>query len=86
MGLMDDNAVDAPPAATPPETAVVSVEGVDVVSFSGIVTRLQAEYPGVSSLRIETIVIREWEAFTAGRPLVVPVAVEAGVREILDEG
>jgi hypothetical protein len=61
------------------------VEGVDVVAFSSIVARLRGDYPGVSTLRIEAVVIREWEAFTAGRPLVVPVAVEAGVREILDQ-
>lgn len=68
-----------------PDGAVMHIEGVEVTVFAAVVERLCADYPGVAATRIETILLREWEAFTAGRPLVVPVAVEAGVREILDE-
>lgn len=82
---MDDKAVDAVPAATPPEGAVLEIEGVEVASFNAVVGRLCVDYPEVTSARIETILLREWDAFTAGRPLVVPTAVEAGVREILDQ-
>jgi hypothetical protein len=85
MAVMDDNAVDAPPSAGSPEAAVFAIEGIDVVAFSAVVARLRLDYPGVAEARIETIVLREWEAYTAGRPLVVPVAVEEGVREILDQ-
>lgn len=82
---MDDKAVDAVPAANPPEGAVLEIEGVEVASFTAVVGRLCVDYPDVASTRIETILLREWDAFTAGRPLVVPTAVEAGVREILDQ-
>ncbi|MFJ6651372.1 three-helix bundle dimerization domain-containing protein [Microbacterium sp. NPDC091313] len=82
---MDENAVDARPAATAPESAVIAIDSVEVAAFSAVVARLTADYPAVSSTRIEGILLREWEAFSAGRPLVVPVAVEAGVREILDQ-
>lgn len=82
---MDDDAAQAPSAADVPETAVFVIEGVEVVAFTTAVARLHADYPAVSVTRIETIVLREWEAFAAGRPLVVPVAVDEGVREILDQ-
>jgi hypothetical protein len=81
---MDDDSVEAASAAGPAEGAVLEIEGVEVASFSAVVDRLCVDYPGVASTRIETILLREWDAFTAGRPLVVPTAVEAGVREILD--
>jgi hypothetical protein len=61
------------------------IEGVEVVPLSAVVARLRSDYPGVSTGRIESVILREWEAFTAGRPIVVPVALEEGVREILDQ-
>lgn len=82
---MDENAVDARPAATPSDAVVMAIDSIDVIPFSSVVTRLAAEYPRVPTARIEGILLREWEAFSAGRPLVVPLAVEAGVREILDQ-
>ncbi len=81
---MDDNAVDAPPTAGGATPIALSIDGVEVAAFSAVVARVSADYPHVSVTRIETILVREWDAFTAGRPLVVPVAVEEGVREILD--
>lgn len=82
---MDDKAVGAGQSAIPPEGAVLQIEGVAVTSFTEVVQRLRTDYPAVTAARIETILLREWDAFTAGRPLVVPTAVEAGVREILDQ-
>src|SRR3546814_13488866 len=69
---MDDKAVDAVPAANPPDGAVLEIEGVEVASFTAVVGRLCVDYPDVASNRIETILLREWDAFTAGRPPVVP--------------
>lgn len=82
---MDDNAVAAASAAGAPGPVVFAIDGVEVAAFDAVVERLRADYPNVARTRIETILLREWEAFTAGRPLVVPVAVEDGVREILDQ-
>jgi hypothetical protein len=82
---MDDNAVGAPPTTPASEAVVFAIEGVEVTAFSAVVERLRIDYPDVAVTRIESILVREWEAFTAGRPLVVPVAVEGGVREILDQ-
>ena len=65
--------------------ALLQVDGVDVVSFSAAASRLAAEYPAVSSARIEALLVREWEAFCAGRPLVIPTAVEDGAREMLGD-
>jgi hypothetical protein len=81
---MDDRAVSGARAAGVPDPSVLSVDGVEVDAFSAVVERLRADYPGQSATRIEGILLREWDAFAAGRPLVVPIAVEAGVREILD--
>ena len=66
------------------DLTVFAIDGMEVAAFDAVVTRLSAAYPGVPTVRIESILMREWEAFTAGRPLVVPIAVEEGVREILD--
>ncbi|WP_125130854.1 hypothetical protein [Microbacterium sp. 10M-3C3] len=66
--------------------ASLSIDDVEVVTFSAVVARLVAAYPSLSAARIEGVLLREWEAFSAGRPIVVPVAVEAGVREVLDAG
>ncbi len=63
---------------------VFVVEGTEVAVFSDVVARLRDAYPDVPVTRLESILLREWEAYAAGRPLVVPVAVEDGVREILD--
>ncbi|MDQ1138047.1 S1-C subfamily serine protease [Microbacterium sp. SORGH_AS 1204] len=64
---------------------VVAVDGVPVASFRDVVARLRFEYPGEDPTHVEGVVLREWEAFSAGRPLVVPAAVEEGAREILDQ-
>ena len=80
---MDDNASQTPSAAVPSEDAVFQVDDVEVAAFSAVVERLRVRYPQVAVPRIETVLLREWEAFSAGRPLVVPTAVEAGVHEIL---
>src|SRR3546814_11252830 len=77
---MDDKAVDAVPAANPPDGAVLEIEGVEVASFTAVVGRLCVDYPDVASNRIETILLREWDAFMAGRPPVRLPAVQAGVR------
>lgn len=82
---MDDKGRDGSAAGSPADGAVLEIEGVEVTSFSAVVKRLCVAYPAVPSTRVETILLREWEAFTAGRPLVVPTAVEEGVREILDQ-
>lgn len=77
--------MDAPSASAPTEESVISIDGVEVVAFSRVIARLRIEYPHVPAVRLETIVLREWEAFAAGRPLVLPLAVEEGVREVLDQ-
>lgn len=82
---MDDNLTDARIHAPVGDPAVVVIDGVEVTSFDSVITRLRADYPSADVVRIETILLREWEAFTAGRPTVVPTAVEEGAREILDQ-
>ncbi|MFJ4159132.1 hypothetical protein [Microbacterium testaceum] len=79
---MDDSAPDAVAPATGADL-VHQVDGIDVASFRAVITRLRADYPLEDPSRIEAVVLREWEAFSAGRPLVVPIAVEEGAREIL---
>lgn len=81
---MDENAIEvgAPSRAA---GAVHVIDGVRVTSFHGVVERLRADYPDEDPSRIEAVVLREWEAFSAGRPSVVPTAVEEGAREILDQ-
>lgn len=64
---------------------VATVDGVPVASFRDVVARLCADHPGEDPAHVEAVVLREWEAFSAGRPLVVPTAVEEGAREILGE-
>jgi|GEM_PF-4375475 hypothetical protein len=81
---MDESAVDRMPSSRATE-AVHVVDGVEVASFRGVIDRLRADYPDEDPAHIETVVLREWEAFSAGRPLVVPTAVEEGAREILDQ-
>lgn len=77
---MDENAVETAGSTT----TVQIVDGVAVASLDSVVSRLLGDYPAEDPARIEMIVLREWEAFSAGRPLVIPVAVEEGAREILD--
>ncbi|WP_341210559.1 hypothetical protein [uncultured Microbacterium sp.] len=81
---MEENAIEARVSVTAVD-AVHTVEGVPVASLHSVVSRLRLDYPGEDPVHIETIVLREWEAFSAGRPLVVPTAVEEGAREILDQ-
>jgi hypothetical protein len=81
---MDDRTVDAARVAPAVDPEAISVDGTPAVSFTAVVSRLSASYPNLSVTHIETVVLREWEAFSAGRPLVVPAGVESGVREMLD--
>ncbi|MFN3948493.1 three-helix bundle dimerization domain-containing protein [Microbacterium sp.] len=81
---MDENAVEVG-APSRPADAVHVIDGVRVTSFSGVVERLLADYPDEDPVHVEAVVLREWEAFSAGRPLVLPTAVEEGAREILDQ-
>ncbi|MGP3535958.1 three-helix bundle dimerization domain-containing protein [Microbacterium sp. RD1] len=85
MSLMHDNAADGSPATASSDASITVIEGIEVAAFTTVVERLRAEYPALPTTRIEAVLMREWEAYTAGRPLVVPVAVEAGVRELLDQ-
>lgn len=64
---------------------VLEVDGVSVTSFRLVVERLRLAYPAQDPHHVEAVVLREWEAFSAGRPLVVPAAVEEGAREILEQ-
>ncbi|WP_295841904.1 hypothetical protein [uncultured Microbacterium sp.] len=79
---MDESASDAVPPATGADL-VHQVDGIEVASFRAVIARLRTDYPLEDPSRIEAVVLREWEAFSAGRPLVVPTAVEEGAREIL---
>ncbi len=79
---MDERDVEVMAAERPGDVVTV-VDGVPVASFRRVLERLRADYPDEDPARVEAIVLREWEAFSAGRPLVVPTAVEEGAREIL---
>jgi hypothetical protein len=81
---MDERAVDTS-APKPPGEILAVVDGVPVASFRAVVARLSVDYPREDPSHVEGIVLREWEAFSAGRPLVVPTAVEDGAREILEQ-
>ncbi len=83
MGRMDESAVERVSAGA--SGAVPLIDGVEVASFREVVQRLRADFPQEDPLHVEAVVLREWEAFSAGRPLVVPTAVEEGAREILDQ-
>ncbi|OZD31168.1 hypothetical protein CH252_39475 [Rhodococcus sp. 06-1477-1B] len=83
---MDEYAVDAVSAAERVHAEIVhEVDGIEVTSFRAVVARLGADYPLHNLVHVEAVVLREWEAFSAGRPLVVPTAVEGGAREILNQ-
>ncbi len=71
--------------SAPADGALLQVDGVVVVSFAAAASRLAAEFPGITSARIEALLVREWDAFCAGRPLVIPTAVEDGAREMLGD-
>ncbi|GAD34878.1 MULTISPECIES: hypothetical protein [Microbacterium] len=60
-----------------------TIEGQVVTSFSGVVSRLAAAHPSLAVVDIERVVLREWEAFSASRPVVVPIGVEEGAAEML---
>ncbi|MDD7927988.1 hypothetical protein [Microbacterium thalli] len=66
-----------------PSEERITLEGQVVTSFSGAVARLAAAHPALAVTDVERVVLREWEAFSAGRPLVVPVGVEEGAAEML---
>lgn len=55
-----------------------------MTAYGEALSRLVADYPAVSPRRIEAALLREWEVFTSGRPAIIPLAVEAGTREILE--
>lgn len=55
-----------------------------MIAYGEALERLIADYPTVPPRRIEAALLREWEVFTSGRPATIPVAVEAGTREILE--
>lgn len=76
--MSEPSAPDSLGAADP-----LFVDGVAVVAYSALVARLGARFPGRSVTAIEAIVQREYEAFTGGRPLVVPADVEGGAIELL---
>lgn len=81
---MDDSIVRDTSSTRAVDTTHV-IDGIEVASFQDVVSRLCAAYPLEDPVHVEAIVLREWEAFSAGRPLVVPTAVEEGAREILDQ-
>ncbi|MFJ4037283.1 hypothetical protein ACIPVB_04315 [Microbacterium sp. NPDC090007] len=81
---MDDTIAHQPSSDRAPGVVDV-VDGVEVALFEDVVLRLCAAYPREDPVHVEAIVLREWEAFSAGRPLVVPTAVEEGAREILGQ-
>ncbi|WP_424448580.1 hypothetical protein [Microbacterium arborescens] len=60
-----------------------AIEGQVVTSFSGVVSRLAAANPSIAVTEVERVVLREWDAFSAGRPVVVPIGVEEGAAEML---
>lgn len=72
MGRTNDN-----------EMTPARIEGVDVLPYGAVVARLSAHYPELSVTEVEAIVQREHDAFTGGRPIVVPVEVESGAVEII---
>ena len=59
------------------------VDGWVVVSHAQVVRRLAERFPERELHEIECVVDREAEAFTGGRPLVVPLGVEEGAAEVL---
>ncbi|KAA9130682.1 three-helix bundle dimerization domain-containing protein [Microbacterium caowuchunii] len=59
------------------------VDGWELTSYVAVVHRLSQRFPHLRTVDIEAVVIREHEAFTGGRPIAVPVDVEAGAEEIL---
>ncbi len=63
-----------------------TVDGQSVTTFAGVVSRLAAAHPDTTVTEVERVVLREWEAFSASRPLVVPVGVEEGAAEMLEAG
>ncbi|MEH3088326.1 MAG: hypothetical protein PGN24_01605 [Microbacterium arborescens] len=70
------------PSVTPDDDRF-SVEGQVVTSFSGVVARLSAAHPSLAVVEIERVVLREWDAFSGSRPIVVPIGVEEGAGEML---
>jgi len=59
------------------------IDGWVVVSYAQVVDRLASRYPERPRHEIEAIIDREADAFTGGRPLVVPLGVEDGAAEVL---
>ncbi|SDQ47447.1 hypothetical protein [Microbacterium sp. cf332] len=61
-----------------------AIEGQVVTSFSGVVARLAAAHPSLAVVDVERVVLREWDAFSGSRPIVVPIGVEEGATEMLE--
>lgn len=74
---------DAGSAIDSPIAPHQTIDGWAVVSYAQVVQRLHDRYPGRTRPEIEAIVDREADAFTGGRPLVVPLGVEDGAAEVL---
>jgi hypothetical protein len=63
----------------------MNVNGIAATSYLALIARLAERFPGRSMSEIEAVVQRENDAFTGGRPLVVPVGVETGAIELLGD-
>ena len=61
----------------------VEIDGIALVGFADLVARVAAAYPAVERGLVESIALREYEAFTGGIPLAVPAALEEGLHEVL---
>lgn len=68
------------------DSATPIVDGWLLTSYADVVERLIARFPHIRPVDIEAVLVREHEAFTGGRPVAIPVDVEAGAEEILAAG
>lgn len=67
-----------------PETARPVIDGVEITGYDDALRRLRERFPERSRSEIEAVLAREHEAFTGGRPLAIPAAVEEGAAEMLE--
>ena len=56
----------------------------EVVTFEAALLRLADDYPSAPTGVVRSILLSEWETFTGGVPLVVPVGVLEGAAEMLE--
>ncbi|KJL34853.1 hypothetical protein RR49_02959 [Microbacterium ginsengisoli] len=68
---------------TPDSELPFVVDGYELTSYAGSVDRLLDRHPARSRTEIEAVLAREHDAFTGGRPVAIPVAVENGADEVL---